>query len=280
MKTLQMIISLFLSTVAMVQPGQNLEFEVATIKSAGLENRGKVVPNSCRGTDTRPDSRVTIPLGRCIFQDAFLSYLIREAYEEELTVWSPRISDAVTGGASWTNSERFDIEGKAPDASTATGKDLRRMLQSLLADRFKLKLRRESKEVSGYVLVVTKSGSKLRSAKDTNIRPQITGTRSTPTTLTSTGKNASMANLAVSLSGLGIGPVIDKTALPGSYDFTLTFEPDAGMQLKKGDASTVERGSGPSLFTALEEQLGLRLVSQKVSVEYLLIESAERPSAN
>jgi uncharacterized protein (TIGR03435 family) len=144
-----------------------------------------------------------------------------------------------------------------------------------------VKLRRESKELSGYVLTLSKNGPKFRAATDTKIRPQITGSRTSPTELTSIGKNASMSSLAVSLSAFGLGPVIDKTGLPGSYDFTLTYEIDPGMQLKKAtDSAPAQRGAGPSLFTALEEQLGLRLVAQKVSVDYIVIESAERPSSN
>ena len=98
------------------------------------------------------------------------------------------------------------------------------------------------------------------------------------------GQNAPIAHLAAGLSTLGIGLVVDKTGLQGPYDFTLEFEIDPGMTSPKGNkggqSPPVSTGSGPSLFTAIEEQLGLRLVRERVTTSFLVIESAERPSEN
>jgi uncharacterized protein (TIGR03435 family) len=188
--------------------------------------------------------------------------------------------EAVTGGPDWVRSERFDIEAKAPDASKANGKDLYQMLQNLLSKRFKLKVRWESKEISGYGLVPARSGPRLVASKNTGIQPSVSA-RPGPGVVTLIGQNATMKNLAGSLSSFGIGSVADKTELLEAYDFELTFAMEPGMQSPKSSgAPQIVPGSGPSLFTAIEEQLGLRLTPQKLNVEYLVIESVERPSAN
>jgi uncharacterized protein (TIGR03435 family) len=155
-----------------------------------------------------------------------------------------------------------------------------RMLRALLADRFMLTLRRESKEISGYALVVAKNGPKLVAAKNTDVSPNVSG-RVTPGLMTLIGLNASMVHLAGSLSRFGIGSVANRTDLREPYDFELTFAPDADMSAPKGPGPvSVLPRAGPSLFTAVEEQLGLRLTPQKLNMEYLVIESIEKPSAN
>ena len=100
--------------------------------------------------------------------------------------------------------------------------------------------------------------------------------------MTSTGQNASMAMLAESLTNLGIGIVVDETRVAGTYDFTLAYGLDSisAKARKDGPAGPPQPGSGPSLFTALREQLGLELISQKVSSSFLIIDRAEKPDAN
>jgi uncharacterized protein (TIGR03435 family) len=100
--------------------------------------------------------------------------------------------------------------------------------------------------------------------------------------MTSTGQNASMTMLAASLTTLGIGLVVDETRVAGAYDFTLAYGLDSISETarKDGPASPPQPGSEPSLFTALREQLGLELISQKVSSSFLVIDHAERPDAN
>lgn len=258
------------------QPQDSLEFEVAVIRPNDTLTRidPRTTPTGCRGTDTRPDrrpDRPQVPLGRCIFLRSTVARLIGMAYIGE---------EAVMGGPDWVRSERFDIEAKAPDASKANGKDLYQMLQKLLSKRFKLKLRRESKEISGYGLVLAKDGPRLVAAKNTGVQPSVSA-RPGPGVVTLIGQNASMRNLAGSLSLFGIGSVADKTELLEAYDFELTFSMEPGMQSPKSSGTPqIVPGSGPSLFTAIEEQLGLRLRPQKLNVEYLVIESVERPSAN
>jgi len=175
----------------------------------------------------------------------------------------------------------FYVEGKAADPSTATEKDLYAMLRGLLTDRFKLKLGRATKEVRGYDLVVAKNGPRLTAARDKDARPKIQGFRPASGLLMQKGENASMKGLAISLSNLGIGLVVDQTDLPGTWDFELTHELDTGMAPKGRRVDPrAPSTSGPSLFTALEEQLGLRLVAQKINAEILVVESVEKPSDN
>ena len=258
------------------QPQDSVEFEVAAIRpnDSLMPIDPRITATGCRGTDTRPDrrpDRPQVPLGRCIILKRTVVSLIGMAYIGEA---------AVTGGPDWVRSERFDIEAKAPNASKATGKDLYQMLQNLLANRFKLKLRRESKEISGYGLVLARSGPRLVASKNTGVQPSVSA-RPGPGVVTLIGQNASMKNLAGSLSLFGIGSVADRTELLEAYDFELTFAMEPGMQSPKSSGTPqIVPGSGPSLFTAVEEQLGLRLTSQQLNVEYLVIESVERPSAN
>jgi uncharacterized protein (TIGR03435 family) len=169
--------------------------------------------------------------------------------------------DSAISAPDWLNFERYDIAAKYPAGTSLD--QVRVMLQNLLADRFNLKLHRESKEVPIYALITAKNGPKL--------------VESTPFTQGSigmsnghlSGKSVPLAALADRLSGpvFQLGrPVMDRTGINGLFDFTLDWGSD---------------DSTPSLFTALQEQLGLRLEPQKGSVEVLVVDSMERkPSAN
>jgi len=227
----------------------------------------------------------------------------------------------VTGGPSWINSERYDIQAKEPDLIIAEMQKLsedqreelsRSMVQSLLADRFKLKLRHQTKELPAYALVVAKSGPKLQAAKSDADFKAIKGAEGRG----QRGKmvfgmgdltipDAPLSMLARMLSQQLGRPVLDQTGLEGNYDFTLKWTPgqgegmigmgpggggpgsgkamvgtglgDGGPQLGSPPPPDM---SGPSIFTAIQEQLGLKLVSQKGSVEVLVIDHVERPSEN
>ncbi len=146
---------------------------------------------------------------------------------------------------------------------------LLQMLQQLLADRFKLKSHRETREASGYVLLVAKNGSKLEEATG-NGQTRISGGR--PGGGVMAAQNVSISEIATFLS-IGLdGPVVDKTGLTGKYSLTLRWAP--------GDNKTPDDPTAPSLFTALQEQLGLRLESQKLSTDVIVIDYAERPAPN
>jgi uncharacterized protein (TIGR03435 family) len=167
----------------------------------------------------------------------------------------------VSGGPEWSDSDLFDIEAKAP--GPATTDQLRVMVRALLADRLHLKVHRESKVQSVFDLVVGKKGPKL-----TLVQAQGLGIGLGKTQLN--GRGANMSGLASVLSSRVGRQVTDKTGLTGFYNFTLTWAPD--------DATGTE--NGPSIFNALEEQLGLKLEPAKGLVEMLVIDTVERPSAN
>jgi len=231
--------------MAFAQSAPRPSFEVASVKLSG------------------PDDRMMYrlqPGGRYLVSGVSLKTLIANAYS------LPEF--LVSGGPAWRDSEKYNIEAKVggplppwPDS----GKELSLMLQSLLEDRFKLKLHRETKEEPVYDLVVAKDNVKLITAK----ADEKTGFEMTP------GRIHSMAVplgfLASNLGYLLGRQVIDKTGLAGKYSYTLTYTPD--------DAPPTD-ALGPSIFTAIREQLGLRLEAAKAQVEGLVIDYAEKPSAN
>ncbi len=185
--------------------------------------------------------------------------------------------DKVTGGPGWLDSELWDVEAKA-DKQYNTD-DLHTMFQNLLADEFKLKFHRETKEGPVYVLSVDKGGSKMKvndSPQDYEI-PILGG----PGRIFN-GKRVPMEYLCYFLGQVmrnDSRPVIDKTGLMGYYDFTLTFLPDLPPGVNREDipAELLDR---PNIFDALKQQLGLKLEAQKGPVTYYVIDHVERPAGN
>jgi uncharacterized protein (TIGR03435 family) len=230
-------------------------------------------------------ARVDVPRGRCIFERATLGYLILVAYSADLT-WiqyqSPK--RIVLGGPDWVHSERFDVEAVGDNAPVLSDSDLHRMMQGLLADRFKLKLHREPRETRGYVLVPANKEPKLVPARDKTIagRDRIRQVAPALGVIRMSAQNVSMTAFSELLSTFGIGPVVDKTNIQGTYDFSLRYgiESVSGAGRKAKPGPTLEENNAPSIFKAIREDLGLQLRSQKVSMEYLVIDSVEQPSAN
>jgi bla regulator protein BlaR1 len=244
--------------IAFAQQEPKLSFEVATVKPAD--------PNS-------PYSFRQLPGGRWVATNVPLRDLIASAY----AVPTPRMA----GGPGWLDSDRFTIDAK-PAAPLPpwpeSNKQLSLMLQSLLEDRFKLAVHWEKKEAAVYDLVAAKGGPKLKEA-DADEKSGFGMER---------GRIKSLAlplgYLASNLAYLLGRPVNDKTGLSGNYDYTLAYTPDAAQAAAVGppgaDAAPPPDPNGPSIFTALQEQLGLRLESAKGPVEVLVIDHAERPDAN
>jgi uncharacterized protein (TIGR03435 family) len=172
-------------------------------------------------------------------------------------------SDRIFGKQSWLASERYDVVAKPEGGQGLSYEQLRPLLQKLLADRFKLSVHQEMKDSSGYALTVTKDGPKLQLTKGGPSKPMIlkNGLRA---------DNVSMETFAAMLARPTGRKVLDKTALTGNFDFKLDYAPE-------GDTES----SLPSVFTALQEQLGLKLVPQKVPVETLVIDHVEKvPTEN
>lgn len=203
----------------------------------------------------------------------------------------------ISGGPTWVASDLFDIAAKPPGATTSD--QFAAMLQSLLADRFHMAIRRETKEMPVYALVVAKNGPKFKDAQESDPDiPQLKGRTDLPGgggrrrvniirrgRLTTQGAN--MPGLAAQLANVVGRTVVDRTGLTGIYDLMLEWAPDenqvANFQaigVPEGFGAPAPDWQGPTLFTALEEQLGLKLESQKGPVEMFTIERAERPSEN
>ena len=221
------------------------EFEVATVKR-NQSNSGATRFNKCAG-------------GRLVASNTPIKAAIEWAYDifQEFSVpaWASQ------GG------ETYDIEAKA--AQLINVPECKLMLQTLLEDRFKLKLHREMRETRAYVLVLDKGGSKLRQANMDNpgasdgiwIQGGKIGAKGWDT--------STIARWLATIDSLGI-PVVDGTGLKGFYQFKVDFARSLG-----GD------GDKPDIFTALPEQLGLRLESKKnVAVEFVVLDHIERPTEN
>ncbi len=176
----------------------------------------------------------------------------------------------ILGGPAWAETEPYEIVGKPP--SPVTKPACRLMLQSLLRDRFKLALRRESKEIPIYALIVDKNGPKIKRVADSDTLVNGPGfiMNGRPMQMFDPKLHGwSMEQLAEALGVVGLGrPVVDRTGLEGIYRIALDFH----MRDTPGD--------GPDVTTAVREQLGLRLESSTASFEMLNIEHVDRPDPN
>jgi len=261
---LPIIVGVMNAPVILAQSQPPLKFEVASIK-----------PNNSGDART---SMMPYPEGRLTVENNSLKQLVRSAFG---------VKDfQLTGGPKWFDADRYDIVAKAE--GPATREQLMRMLQSLLVERFKLSFHRETKQMPVFNLVVAKRGQ-----LGPNLATHIAGT-GTPRSFPihgppghMDGSDATMPQLAASLSGTtGDRLVLDRTGLTGSYDFTLVWTPEQ-LPLPPGVPPEVlenlpnrPSADGPSLSTALQEQLGLKLESGRGPVEIIVIDGAERPSEN
>jgi uncharacterized protein (TIGR03435 family) len=170
------------------------------------------------------------------------------------------VNERIAGGPGWASAEQYDIEAKAENVASATDTQLKAMLRQLLADRFKLQFHTVQKELKAYSLVLAKGGAKLKPGEG-DVQG---GFRYGRGEISAT--NAPMAALAQALSLMLRAPVSDQTGLAGGYAFSL--------------ASSDNDPAAPSIFTVLQEELGLRLESTNVPVDVIVIDHAEKPNAN
>jgi uncharacterized protein (TIGR03435 family) len=162
----------------------------------------------------------------------------------------------------------YDIAAKAPGSDPPSRAELRRMLQTLLADRFNFRFHREPKEIPVYILTVAKGGPKFKPSAPDSTRRFLGGVNGRNQTITAT--RYTVADLARSLGFVGADrPVLDRTGLTGEYDFRLEATPRRDVEL--GDIS---------VHTAVQEQLGLKLESQRAPIEVLVVDRFDKPSAN
>jgi uncharacterized protein (TIGR03435 family) len=192
----------------------------------------------------------------------------------------------ISGENGLLDSGAYDLEAKA-ESGSAQAPQLKRMLQTLLADRFKLSLRRETKDLQVYAMIVAKNGANLQKAEDRECPDVVDGDALRRGTVCHfliggpgtgwMGRTIDMQDLADALTTRVGRPVLDKTGIKGAFDIKTS-----AWSLAAGDADGARQvdSNSPSLFTVLEEQLGLKLESRRAPVEILVVEHAERPSEN
>ena len=248
--------------IALAQSAGPPSFEVASVKPGD--------PNDPRfGILMRPG-------GRFITTNANLHQLIGFAYDLR--------SNQITGGPAWVDSALYSIEAKGesgfaiPPGPEGAAR-IRSMLQSLLAERFHLAVHRETREESVYQLVVARGGPKLKESAGSQYPSERVGRG------TITGTAAPITLLIKPLSQQLGRNIVDKTGLEGRYDFTLQWTLEPGQLRGPGDPPPPANPpppdpDGPNIFTALQEQLGLKLEAAKGTVDLLVIDRAESPSEN
>jgi uncharacterized protein (TIGR03435 family) len=211
-----------------------------------------------------------------------------------LYAYGLRDMSLLSGSPEWVQSNRYDIQAKVGESDLSAfhklTKDQRRlMLQDILGNRFKMKTHQERKEISVYALVVAKNGPLLKKVEPGEKRA--TGIENKDGTIVQgqllysrgpgqmIGQEIPMELFARSLSGLAGKPVVNNTGITGVYDFKLEWEPDHSPP--RGEPGEIPADpSGPSIFNALQEQLGLKLESQKVEMPIVVIDHIEEPSEN
>jgi uncharacterized protein (TIGR03435 family) len=297
----RVLVTIGIAALALTPPvgAQSGSFEIASVKPSN--------PNPAGSLEAAP---IVIPaLGRLTAANATLRLLVFTAYQKH--------PFQVTGGPAWQNTNKFDIKAKAADGSATTDQILE-LLKTLLADRFKLRVHTETREMPIYALVVArndgKTGAKLRlstaACPDFKVQQQqelealakggLSAIEPKPgetrpcaiTTLPSTSApgliavkatGQSMPSLTLLLTQLTGRPVVDKTRLTGLYDFELAIDLQTLMRLSADMGGTVPalppgRPEAPSLMTQLQEDLGLKLDSQRGPGDVLVIDGAELPT--
>jgi uncharacterized protein (TIGR03435 family) len=190
---------------------------------------------------------------------------------------SPELAD------SWVVSEIYEIEARAPGDATPDLAQVREMTQTLLAERFQLKVSRSNKVMPVYNLIVAPGGPKLKPTTFADDAPQTKNEGSTRAHARLRYRNFSMADLVEAVRRQFDRPLLDKTGLTGGFDFTLDYEwqPPPGTPADVAAAmGATDLEPGLPIAASLREQLGLRVVPAREQIEILVIEHAERPSAN
>jgi uncharacterized protein (TIGR03435 family) len=208
-------------------------------------------------------------------RNSSLGDLIGFAYEVQ--------ANQIVNAPDWINKDRYDIAAVPDQEGSPNVQQLRTMMQKLLASRFNLKFHQDKRELSAYVLTVGKNGPKL---KPTEIKGTLPGLGMRPGAggLTLVMANGRMQDFTSFLQMLVLDrPVVDRTELTGRYDCNVTFTPDDSQfngNPPKLPQATENTEAAPNLFTAFQEQLGLKLDAQKTQVDVIAIDHVEKPSAN
>jgi uncharacterized protein (TIGR03435 family) len=243
----------------MMAADANPVFEVATIKPSDPNRPGRLF--SIRGSEV-----LTV--------NTTVSDLLVFAYGIHVR--------QVVGAPGWANSDKFDITGKPEGGALPNLNQFRTMIQKLLADRFGLTFHHEKRELTVYALTIGKNGPKLTKSESAGSIPALLfrGLGNLP------GRNATMEEFAGVLQGAVLDrPVVDQTGLKGRFDFQLQWTPDETQFASlrgPGPLPTPPEGAEtqPDLFTAIQQQLGLKLESTKAQTDVFVIDKVEKPSEN
>ncbi len=284
-----------LALLAQNTPAPRVAFEVASVKArppAAAGGRG-----GPPGDEPKCYGSVKVDPGHMLLTNMMLYRIITLAYGK--SCYGFEKMDLLSGGPRWVRSDRFDIDAVIPAGSpgyterqfdpdsrqsgeSVDAPQLQLMLQTLLAERFNLVLRRDSRDTPGYALTVARGGAKLKAWKEGELvtlggvidAPNQNGEFRTIVR----GNKLSVAQLANQLVQVTGRPVVDKTGIAGDFNYSIEFAPfntpDSGVLRDRPIMSS------PSLFTALEEELGLKLEAARVPLEFLVIERADKPSEN
>jgi uncharacterized protein (TIGR03435 family) len=233
-----------------------LIFAAALMRAQGSEKKASFEVAAIHAAKDDGDHDSSSDQGLFRTHNLTLKRLMALAYEVDMR--------QITGGPSWVDADSYDITARIP-AEFAQREKLPELIQSLLADRFQLSIHREPRQIPGYELVVAKKGPKMERAK-----PDQTGSNIRSRNTHLIAENVTMEAFARSLSrNRDIGElVVDKTGLTGGFQFELDWTPE------RADATSDDR---PSIFTALQQQLGLKLDTAKVPILAVVIDRAEKP---
>jgi uncharacterized protein (TIGR03435 family) len=233
-------------------PAVNPRFQVATIKPS--------TPEESRTTQIRGNRFATT--------DTSIVDLIKYAYGLH--------DEEIAGGPKWLATQKFDLMCDPETATRPSSDQFKKMVQDLLADRFHMATHRETRELSVFAIVPAKAGPKLHTTTSPPDGPPVVGYAPGQLAV----GNATMADFAKFLQRFVTDrPVLDETGIAGKYDLTLRWTPDDSQP---GASRQAEDNSGslPGFFTAIQEQLGLKLQEEKHPAEVLVIDHIEMPSEN
>ena len=219
-------------------------------------------------------------------------FLTRASSLEDLISFAYNVqTKQIAGGPSWIGSDRYDIEALPDVEGVPNSQQIRVMIQKLIADRFKLTFHHEQRDMPAYVLEVAKGGQKLTPNQS---KAQLPGLGLGPGTgggITLRAINATMGDFTGFLQILVLDrPVVDRTGITGRYDLKCTFTPDDSQfnghpprlpPPSGGDAATTaDAPAAPSLYEAMQQELGLKLTPEKTAVDVIVIDHVEKPSPN